>query len=198
MIEGAPDETPSFWSIFGSSKAKELPPSLADAVLAAAFEHDAFVADRAAKLLPNVIKANASNDAALEKIAQKLADSPEQLQKIIVASQGNPRLTGGEDHSQETFAPLAKPAKEWLKQKDARQVARAAVILGRFAPTELNDRMGELLGSSDATVRLIALLRRVSVAGRLSQNANRKGDHNLGGERGSGRRRAAEADCPLV
>jgi thioredoxin 1 len=148
ITEFGPVEQPSSFKVT---------PEVANAIVAAAFEKDNFVAERAAKALPAIIQGEIVDPKTLDAIAQTLADHPNELQRIVNAAQGNPRVTGGVDRSQQTFAPLIKPAQEWLKQNDAKQLQRAAVLLGRFAPTELNDRMGVLIGSSDPAVRATAL-----------------------------------------
>ena len=141
----------------GGANEGGLPQELADAIIAAAFEDDAFVAERAAKLLPGIIQRNGVDDTTLQNIATALSDHPKQFQLVVEAADGNPRLSLAGSRSSSPFPSLVKLAKEWLSRGKPEQIRRAALLLSRLAPTELDNRVGGLVASDDRTIRLAGL-----------------------------------------
>ncbi len=134
-----------------------VPPELANAIVAAGFEHDAFVAERATKLLPSLIRDGVVEDSTLQNIAIALADHPDQLRLIVESAQGGAHPTYSPSATGVLFPPLVDVAKEWLAHGEPRQIQRAAILLSRLAPTELDNRVGELIASGDRAIRLAGL-----------------------------------------
>jgi thioredoxin-like negative regulator of GroEL len=139
------------------SKKGAVPPELTAAIVAAAFEEDAFVAATARKLLPRLIESSAGDDDSLELIATALADHPGQFQSIVETSSNNTTFAFWWGRSQSAFTPLAKVAKRWLDDETPEQVRRATILLSRLSPTDLQDRVGNLIASDDRAIRLAGL-----------------------------------------
>ena len=139
------------------SRMSGVPPELADAILAAALEPDAFVAERAAKVLPNLIQEGGVDASTLDKIATALADHPEQFRLILERIHGEVGSIHRTINFKNLSPPLVRLAKAWLTNANPKETQRAVILLSQLAPTELNDRVGELIASNDATIRLAGL-----------------------------------------
>ncbi len=140
----------------GSSNNGRVPEALAKAIVTAAFEEDAFVAERAGALLPKLLNFGVVDERALETIAKSLADHPEKLESLVSGSSRKvpvpPPLA-----RQQTYPALVNVAKKWLARDEAKDIERAAILLSRFDPTALNDRLGPLIVSNDRAMRMAGL-----------------------------------------
>lgn len=153
-IQANSGDAPLVWA---GSKKGNVPQELADAIVAAAFEQDAFVAATATKLLPTLIEDDGVDEKTLQTIATALADHPERLQSLVEAAEGDARFSFATGRSADSFASLVKLAKGWLVDGEPEQIRSATIILSRLAPTELDKRVGNLIASSDRTIRLAGL-----------------------------------------
>jgi HEAT repeat protein/thiol-disulfide isomerase/thioredoxin/tetratricopeptide (TPR) repeat protein len=140
----------------GAANKGLVPEDLATAIVAAAFEKDAFVAERAATLLPTLLNEGVVDEMALETISKKLAERPEKLETLAggTSHAARGRITPG---GQQSYPALVNVAKKWLTQNEPIDIERAAILLSRLDPTSLNDRLGTLIASKDRSMRLAGL-----------------------------------------
>ena len=143
---------PNGW---GSPDSPAVPEALASAIVAAAFEDDAFVAERAAALLPTLLNSGVVDEQALETIAKSLAEHPEKLDSLG----GSPRTARIRVPAirQQSYPALVNVAKKWLTQDDPKNIERAAILLSRFDAPALNDRLGSLIASNERSMRMAGL-----------------------------------------
>lgn len=138
-----------------------LPEPLTHAIVAAAFESDKFVAERALQLLPKLMNEKLIGEEALQGIAERLGEHPDQLQLLV--GQYEVQRYG------ETYAPLVELAKNWLAEDNGNHTQHAAVLLSELAPTELNDRLAKLIASENHSIRLAGLKAAVDSASAYRQ-----------------------------
>src|SRR4029079_488910 len=104
-----------------------------------------------------LIQQGGADQETLDKIATALADHPEQFAAILDRLQEDAQSIHHNAGSENLFPPLVRVGKSWLTRAESKDVQRAATLLSRLAPNELDNRVGELIASNDRTVRLAGL-----------------------------------------
>jgi HEAT repeat protein/thiol-disulfide isomerase/thioredoxin len=152
-IQNKPQPEAQSW---GTSGRASVPEALAQAIVAAAFEEDAFVAERAANLLPTLLNNGVVDEAVLESIAVSFAEHPEKLDSLAAGSSRTTRVRAPAAR-QQPYPALVNVATMWLAQDEPKNIERAAILLSRFDAAALNDRLGTLIASKEHSMRLAGL-----------------------------------------
>ncbi len=126
------------------SDARKLSSDVTTAVMNATEDSDAFVAERAATLLPKTV-----TEESAENIVQYLFANPGKVSKF--------EQEVGSNHNEESRSPLVSVAMKSLKSDDIGTVRTAAMIVGKLSPFALKDELPMLLKSSDGDIRLTAM-----------------------------------------
>lgn len=138
--------------------------AIAETVLKATEDSDAFVVERAVALIPLVVskKTAPSVIAFFEKHPGRMAD----MEKVV-----EPEALA------QTFAPVVEEAFQWLDSKDTAKLRLAASLVSRLQPAALRDRIPELLSSNDPATQVASVRALMACLGQLR-------DEQLEGELG--------------
>ena len=116
-------------------------PAIAEMVFEATQDEDAFVADKAKTLLPELI-----SEATAAVLFNYIASNPTTLDAID---------KGVESYEREsTFAPLVAHAETILSSLDSPLRPMAITLMSRFSPERLKEEIPELLASDQSEIRL--------------------------------------------
>jgi thiol-disulfide isomerase/thioredoxin len=117
---------------------------IAQAVITASNDTDAFVSAKAIALLPKILSKRSS-----EVIGEFLLEHPEQIRFID--------KDVSEYQRDEKFAPLLGHAEKWLKSDDQKKISGATQLIAKLKPVLLRERIPSLLESKDSKIRIAAM-----------------------------------------
>ncbi len=129
------------FSFSGSSRQSHVSGPLAEAILKSMEDSDPFVAQKAVGLLPKIISKESA-----PSLLNYLQSHPQRLTSIDAEI--------SEYQRDELFLPLVEHAQLLLKGEATEQVAIAAAVIAKLAPTKLRNVLPELLSSTDRRTRL--------------------------------------------
>jgi HEAT repeat protein/thiol-disulfide isomerase/thioredoxin len=138
--------------------------AIAETVLKATEDSDAFVVERAVALIPLIVskKTAPAVIAFLEKHPGRVAD----MEKAVEPSE-----------LEQTFAPLVEESLQWLGSEDTAKLRLAAGLVSRLQPAAMRDRIPELLSSNDPSTQVASIRALLACLGQLR-------DEQLEGELG--------------
>ena len=138
--------------------------AIAETVLKATEDSDAFVVERAVALIPLIVskKTAPAVIAFLEKHPGRVAD----MEKAVEPSD-----------LEQTFAPLVEESLQWLGSEDTAKLRLAAGLVSRLQPAAMRDRIPELLSSNDPATQVASIRALLACLGQLR-------DEQLEGELG--------------
>lgn len=144
----------SYIDISGESDEDVKSVAIAETVLKATEDSDAFVVERAVALIPLIVskKTAPSVIAFLEKHPDRVAD----MEKAVEPSD-----------LEQTFAPLVEEALQWLGSEDTSKLRLAAGLVSRLQPVAMRDRIPELLSSNDPATQVASVRALLACLGQL-------------------------------
>lgn len=138
--------------------------AIAETVIKATEDSDAFVVERAVALIPLIVskKTAPAVIAFFEKHPDRMAD----MEKVV-----EPEALA------QTFAPVVEEAIRWLESEDSAKLRLAASLVSRLQPAAMRDRIPELLASNDPVTQVASVRALLACLGQLR-------DEQLEGELG--------------
>ena len=133
-----------------------VPEALAKAIVTAAFEEDAFVAERAGALLPKLLNFGVVDENACENIAKSLADHPEKLESLVGGSSRKSACSAAFGTTA-NLSRIGQRRKEVAYPRRRKRHRTSSHSTEPFRPNFAQRPIGALIASKDPSMRMAGL-----------------------------------------